>query len=85
LGDGRLSAFARTPVYHREAVRALERLRQKAENLGGSLIVESAREEIKSEFDAWGNFGSAAELMKRVKAQLDPDNRMSPARFVMSV
>ena len=34
LGDGRLRAIARTPVYHREAVRALEHLRQKAENLG---------------------------------------------------
>jgi FAD/FMN-containing dehydrogenase len=82
LGDGRLRAFARTPVYHREAVRALERLRQQAENLGGSLIVESAREEIKNEFDAWGDFGSAAQLMQRVKAQLDPDNRLSPGRFV---
>jgi FAD/FMN-containing dehydrogenase len=81
LGDGRLRAIARTPVYHREAVRALARLRQKAEDLGGSLIVESARDEIKDEFDAWGDFGSAAELMKRVKAQLDPQNALSPGRF----
>jgi len=33
LGDGRLRAMTRVPVYHREAVRALERLRQRAENL----------------------------------------------------
>jgi len=82
LGDGHLRAMARAPVYHREAVRALERLRQKAENLGGTLVLESAPIEIKREFDAWGDFGSAAELMKRVKGQLDPQNLMSPGRFI---
>jgi len=82
LGDGRLRAIARSPVYHREAVRALERLRQKAETLGGSLVVESAPEEIRNEFDVWGDLGSAAELMQRVKAQLDPRNTLSPGRFV---
>jgi FAD/FMN-containing dehydrogenase len=81
LGDGRLRAIARTPVYHREAVRALERLRQKAESLGGSLVVESAPFEIRNEFDAWGDFGSVTELMKRIKAQLDPQNLLSPGRF----
>src|SRR5207237_139348 len=81
VGDGRLRAMARAPVYHREAVRALERLRRKAENLGGSLVMESAPMEIKREFDAWGDFGSTAELMKRVKLQLDPQNLWSPGRF----
>ena len=81
VGDGRLRAIAKPPVYHREAVRALERLRQKAETLGGHLVVESAPIEIKNEFDAWGGFGSAAELMKRVKAELDPQNLLSPGRF----
>jgi glycolate oxidase FAD binding subunit len=81
LGDGRLRAIARAPVYHREAVRALERLRQKAETLGGSLVIENAPLEIKSELDSWGSFGSATELMKRVKAQLDPQNLLSPGRF----
>jgi glycolate oxidase subunit GlcD len=81
LGDGRLRAIARAPVYHREAVRALERLRQKAESLGGSLVLESAPIEIRNEFDAWGDFGSVAELMKRIKLELDPQNLLSPGRF----
>ena len=84
LGDGRLRAIARAPVYHREAVRALEGLRKKAEDLGGSLVVESAPNEIRNEFDAWGSFGSAAELMKRVKDQLDPRDSWSPGRFARS-
>jgi glycolate oxidase FAD binding subunit len=81
MGDGRLRAITKPPVYHREAVRALERLRQRAETLGGHLVVESAPIEIKNEFDAWGGFGSAAELMKRVKSELDSQNLLSPGRF----
>ena len=81
LGDGRLRAIARAPVYYREAVRALELLRGKAETLGGGLVLESAPPEIRNEFDAWGGFGSAAELMRRVKGQLDPQNLFSPGRF----
>jgi glycolate oxidase FAD binding subunit len=81
LSDGRLRAFARAPVYPREAARALERLRQRAENLGGSLIVERAPNEIRNEIDCWGSLGSATDLMKRVKGQLDPQNMLSPGRF----
>src|SRR6266850_359829 len=83
LGDGRLRAIARAPVYHREAVRALERLRGKAETLGGKLVLETAPLEIRNEFDAWGDFGSTTELMRRVKAQLDPRNLFSPGRFIV--
>jgi FAD/FMN-containing dehydrogenase len=81
LGDARLRATARTPPYHREAVRALARMRERAETLSGSLVLENATAEIKNEFDAWGDLGSAAELMKRVKQQLDPQNLLSPGRF----
>jgi glycolate oxidase FAD binding subunit len=62
-------------------VRALERSRQTAEDRGGSLVLQYAPVEIKREFDAWGSFGSAGELMKRVKQQLDPQNILSPGRF----
>jgi FAD/FMN-containing dehydrogenase len=81
VGDGRLRFLSRTPVYHQEAVRALERLRQTAEDRGGCLLVEQAPVEIKREFDAWGDLGSAGELMKRVKQQLDSQNTLSPGRF----
>jgi FAD/FMN-containing dehydrogenase len=82
LGDGRLRVIARAPVYHREAVRALERLRGKAETLGGSLVIERAPLEIKSEIDSWGDFGSTTELMQRVKSELDPGSMLSPGRFL---
>lgn len=81
LGDGRLRAIARAPVYHREAVRVLEGLRGKVETLGGRLVLESAPTEIKNEFDSWGGWGSTTDLMRRVKTQLDPLNLFSPGRF----
>jgi FAD/FMN-containing dehydrogenase len=81
IGDGRLRVMARSPIYHQEAVRELERRRQRAENSGGSLVLEKAPAEIKREFDSWGSFGSGSELMQRVKQQLDPDNLFSPGRF----
>ncbi|PYS21107.1 MAG: hypothetical protein DMF72_18495 [Acidobacteria bacterium] len=81
LGDGRVQATAGTSPYHQETVRALEQLLRRAENLGGSLVVDRAPVEIKNEFDAWGSFGSASELMKRIKQQLDPENIFSPGRF----
>lgn len=81
LGDGRVRVFARAPVYPRESVHALERLREKAENLGGKLIIERAPMDIKNEIDSWGGIGSASELMQRIKHQLDPENLFSPGRF----
>ena len=81
LSDGRLRASARAPVYPGETVRALERLRQRVENLGGKLVIERSPVEIKNEIDSWGSFGSATRLMKRVKYQLDPENVLSPGRF----
>ena len=81
VGDGRSRFVMRTPVYHQEAVRALERLRKTAEDRGGSLVLEQAPVEIKREFDAWGSLGSAGELMKRVKYQLDPQDILSPGRM----
>lgn len=79
--DGRVRMIAKPPVYYREAVRALERLRTKAEALGGILILEKAAAEIKAEFDSWGSMGTSSPLMQRVKTQLDPDNLLSPGRF----
>jgi FAD/FMN-containing dehydrogenase len=81
VGDGRLGVRARTPAYQKEAARALERLRQTAEDRGGSLVLEQAPVEIKRACDAWGSFGSAGELMKRVKQQLDPQSVLSPGRI----
>jgi FAD/FMN-containing dehydrogenase len=73
--------IARAPADHQACVRVLERLRQRAENRGGSLVIERAPVEIRRSLDSWGGFGSATELTKRVKMQLDPENIVSPGRL----
>src|SRR6185436_3246090 len=78
LGDGRVRVMSRAPLYHAESVRMLERMRQRAEKLGGRLMIERAPMDIKNEIDSWGSFGSATDLMRRVKQQLDVQNLLSP-------
>jgi FAD/FMN-containing dehydrogenase len=85
IGDGRVRAIAQPAVYHREAVRVVDRLRQKAISLGGSLMIESAPPEFKAELDSWGDVGTSAELMRRVKQQLDPHALLSPGRFAAGI
>ena len=58
----------------------LNALRAAAEALGGSLIIEHASPEFKTELDAWGNL-PALKLMTRIKQQLDPAGLFSPGRF----
>src|ERR1044072_9067374 len=81
LGDGRLRATARKPAYYCEAVRAVSKLRELAEALKGGLFLVNAPPEIKAEFESCV-LGSAGELMKRVKAQLDPHSLLSTRRFL---
>jgi glycolate oxidase FAD binding subunit len=40
-----------------------------------------APEELKRRLDVWGP-ARGIEVMRRIKAQFDPDGRMSPGRFV---
>lgn len=85
VGDGRVRAMAYPPVYHREAVRALTNLREKAEALEGNLIIESAPRDLRNEIDSWGEVGAPAALMRRVKERLDPQGMLSPGKFVAGI
>jgi hypothetical protein len=49
------------------------------------MIVETAPNEIKEGFDVWGDVGTAATLMRRVKQQLDAADTFSPGRFVAAL
>jgi FAD/FMN-containing dehydrogenase len=56
-------------------------LRAKAQSLGSSLIIENASATVKNRVGNWGTLAPAADLMKRVKRQLDPNDILSPGRF----
>jgi glycolate oxidase FAD binding subunit len=48
---------------------------------GGSAIVLRAATQIKAALDVWGPIGAIG-LMRRVKANFDPDGLLAPGRFV---
>ena len=44
----------------------------------GSAIVRQAEPELRRLVDPWGPIGDALPIMRRIKAQLDPDSRLNP-------
>ena len=60
---------------------AMQQLRAEVEGSGGSFVVLDRPTNLKP-FDAWGNVGDEAVLMRAVKYQLDPRGTLNPGRFV---
>jgi len=85
IGDGRIRVMDRLQneigSANETLVSRIATLRSQAQDLGGALIIEQAPPEIKQRVHAWGQFGSSAGLMQRVKQQLDPDDMLSAGRF----
>jgi glycolate oxidase FAD binding subunit len=79
--DGRMRFLDTTPRDVQNAVEMIRKLRAISESMCGSLILEHAPRQVKNEIDSWGDFGSSAKLMKRVKEQLDPQGLLSRGRF----
>jgi len=63
----------------------LLQVRQKCEAKGGFLTVLVAPTDIKQELDIWGYTGSAIDVMGRIKQQFDPENILSPNRFLSGI
>jgi len=60
----------------------LLQMRLLCESQGGFLTVLTAPVAVKQQLDVWGYSGNALDLMRRIKAQFDPENIFSPGRFV---
>ncbi len=60
---------------------ALPGLRAVAARHGGTVVVVDAPDEVKRSVDVWGPV-PALDLMRRVKAEFDPEHRLAPGRFV---
>jgi glycolate oxidase FAD binding subunit len=59
----------------------LDELREATARDGGSVVVLAAPDRLRGELDVWGPVPGLA-LMRRLKAELDPDRRLAPGRFV---
>jgi glycolate oxidase FAD binding subunit len=60
---------------------ALDSLRSTVADYDGGVVVVRAPAAMKVGVDVWGP-ARGIEVMRRIKAQFDPDARMSPGRFV---
>ena len=58
--------------------RVIEQLRESLPPGEGSAIVRQAEPELRRLVDPWGRIGDALPIMRRIKAQLDPDGRLNP-------
>lgn len=63
-------------------VRAISELRSFTLEAAGSLVIQEAPNDIKSTLGAWGDIGSAAGIMKRIKYNFDPENILNPGRLL---
>ncbi len=64
------------------AVQAIGAARAALAPLGGTLVVTAAPAAVRAKVDVWGPPPASLPLMRRVKAELDPDHRLAPGRFV---
>lgn len=64
---------------------ALLKIRQLCESQGGFLTVLSAPHSFKQQLDVWGYSGNALEWMQKLKHQFDPQNLLSPHRFIRNI
>jgi FAD/FMN-containing dehydrogenase len=85
LGDGKLRVMIPRPGGASSCVAALGELRARLAAEGGSLVIETAPQQIKGVLDAWGDAGTTASLNRRVKQELDPQGLLSPGRFVAGI
>lgn len=60
----------------------LAKLRSHCEQSSGYLTVLEAPTAIKQAVGVWGDVGNSLAMMKAIKAQFDPNHRLSPGRFV---
>lgn len=60
-------------------------LRQMTQARGGQLVILRAPQAIKDQLDTWGEVGGAARLMRELKQKFDPQQQLSPGRFVAGI
>ncbi|MFH7244645.1 MAG: FAD-binding oxidoreductase [Spirulina sp.] len=60
----------------------LQKLRSICTESQGYLVLLEASPDLKQACDVWGDVGPAIALMKAIKTQFDPEQKLSPGRFV---
>ncbi len=64
------------------SVETVRRVTGIAESFGSRWVIEGRPAEVARELDVWGPVPAAMDIMRRVKAALDPERTLNPGRFV---
>src|SRR5262245_46679856 len=67
------------------AVDSIDRVRASAAAVNGSAVIEKAALKVRRSIDSWGDVGSTATLMRRIKAAFDPQSLLNPGKFVLGL
>ncbi|HET7755135.1 MAG TPA: FAD-binding oxidoreductase [Anaeromyxobacteraceae bacterium] len=65
-----------------DTARAVEAARRTVSPAGGALVLTAAPGGLRAVADVWGAAPRSIEIMRRLKRELDPENRLAPGRFV---
>lgn len=83
LGTGIIRlAFDADP---QSAIDIIKSIRAESQSAAGHLFIERAEAVVKKGAEAWGEVGETAEIMKSIKARLDPKGLLNPGRFVAGI
>jgi glycolate oxidase FAD binding subunit len=63
----------------------LTELREAAQARGGQMLILRAPDGVKHQLDVWGEPGATAKLMRAIKQQYDPQQRLNHGRFVAGI
>jgi glycolate oxidase FAD binding subunit len=63
----------------------LNNLLERCSSVGGNMVIERVKPELKSELPVWGAGRDDIRVMKWLKERLDPDRIFSPGRFVSGI
>lgn len=77
-----VSGLGRLAFSEAVSTETLLKLRALCQAQSGFLTILQAPAEVKQQIDVWGYTGNALGLMQRLKHQFDPQNLLSPGRFV---
>ncbi len=78
-GTGVVYLYAELPQSQSQPIISLlEKARAEVRKMEGSLVIERAPLEVKSQLDAWGDFGDAQPSMLALKQKLDPQGLLNP-------
>jgi FAD/FMN-containing dehydrogenase len=64
-------------------VKALQTLRTRLEERGGTLTLSVGPDRLMTEVGAWGSAGREKRLMEGLKAQFDPEGILAPGRLAL--